>query len=60
MDRSNSYSGMVNMRKLTMFNAAAFGSPSAMDKATKEMGTQKGERRMRNDRRRSDRRSSEP
>lgn len=59
MDRSNSYSGMVNMRKLTMFNAAAFGSSSAADKASKEMGIQKGERRMRNDRRRTDRRSSE-
>ncbi len=60
MEKNSIYSGMVNMRKLTMFNPAAFaGAVSGDDKDGKHAGAVKSERRRRNDRRSSDRRSSE-
>ncbi len=60
MEKNSIYSDMVNMRKLTMFNPAAFaGAVSGDNKEGKSAGTAKSERRRRNDRRSSDRRHSE-
>lgn len=61
MNKSSVYSGMVNMRKLTMFNPAAFaGSSSGDERIGKEdAGSVRSERRRRNERRNDNRRSAE-
>ncbi len=57
MEKNSVYSGMVNMRKLTMFNPAAFSASYAGDdKDGKGPNVIRTERRHRNDRRSSDRR----
>ena len=59
MVKNSVYSGMVNMRKLTMINPAALAVPGSGEENQNKGGeTIKTERRRRNDRRASDRRST--
>lgn len=59
MVKNSVYSGMVNMRKLTMINPAALATPSAGDEmAGKGAEVIRTERRRRNERRSGDRRTS--
>lgn len=59
MVKNSVYSGMVNMRKLTMINPAALAVPGAGEDLQGKGGEAiKAERRRRNDRRASDRRTT--